>query len=1137
MTHYDFHALLEPYEYQYLICDILQIREKVTLEVYKEGRDQGIDGSFISSDGRTVVQAKRYGTNFASLWRTLKAEELPKVKLLKPDRYILAVSMDFTPAQKQKIAELFEGFILSTSDIITQSDINLLFEKPEYHSVQMAYPKLWYASFQVMQKAFDSVVHAGYHIESRYELSEAIQQAALYVPTRQYRRSIENWNRSKVLLITGVPGIGKTSMARVLALSYLHGHDTGGYVWVHSIQEVYEHWDDAERVVFILDDFWGSIFREEHTNQEETRLVKLIQRIAGGKEDKRLILTTREYILQQGYKRHPELESVINQYACVCSLEGYNESERASILYKHLYASGLSYDYVEYLYLHSEEIVFHKSYDPRILALFLSNIKPESSPHDYLCELLEHFDSPTAFWEGVFTKLSADAQTVAVLLMISSPPTTYDCMSLCYDKYVAFSDRSYFPKKLSECISELEKTLIITHYDEDLEQVTMHFRVPAVQDFLYARLQDNAVKYVQQLLGYCCFFNQYAFLYRHLSRYCSDNTVDYLAEALIANYDSASNSMYDYYEIDDYGAMDKDYLSSINLSRFHNLLTLYDRHKTPLLKAFLESAASGFFPAVTTGSTEEMYYDLWNLPSILSRMKGLGLSVPTNDVVSTFCKHAFSLHHVSALQYFEQVYPEDYKSICLPFFDAYSKAANERLLAEVGFLQDMFMDYELDTLVDSAEIIYNEFGWDFSDEFETELYLLAEREPPGSDHDVPAHNRLETMYDRIQNSFLQTQQEHSWILGPEENQPETDSIINLIKKPDISEALKADILSGVNENNSYINRYMNSGEDLMFYTQMMSRHGCEVLPERESDFLLFTVLGCCGEDESLFVKLLHLLSLCYPVFMYKLRPVTRKATLYEEPDLKEFFEDVKLRSVFEENFTVQDGQWVRFIHIPIFILAYVMHTAHTFRFESDILAYDSIFPENDPFFRVVENSGLEKTLHEYRSEYSRYPFSNVSWRACMYRLYEELDTWSFNREFVYPAMKELVADLTEDGAENEVLSYISYIELQLLYDQESALWHLVYSTDDYTDLAESLSIIDVDYGVSISDSAAEKLKESKIEGGIHWDSSTGYLLEKLRDTELLSQLIDIKKIKADLAALHAVYQKFCEGDFSSIFTA
>ena len=56
MSNYDFHALLEPLEFQDLVCDIVQLRDAIFLETYKEGRDSGIDGSYTDNTQKIIVQ-------------------------------------------------------------------------------------------------------------------------------------------------------------------------------------------------------------------------------------------------------------------------------------------------------------------------------------------------------------------------------------------------------------------------------------------------------------------------------------------------------------------------------------------------------------------------------------------------------------------------------------------------------------------------------------------------------------------------------------------------------------------------------------------------------------------------------------------------------------------------------------------------------------------------------------------------------------------------------------------------------------------------------------------------------------------------------------------------------------------------
>ena len=385
MPNYDFHALLEPLEFQDLVCDIVQLRDGIFLETYKEGRDSGIDGLYTDGTRKIIVQAKRYQQDFKRLFRELQNSELPKVRKLKPDRYILGVSMDFLPEEKEKIRELFEGYIISTSDILSRKDINRLLREPKYKRIELAYPKLWLPSITVLKKTLKESVHGAAYKESAEELKEAIKASKVFVPTRIYRKALHKWSQNNVIVISGEPGVGKTTMAYLLALAYLQPDNLDGFIWANSIHDVYAMLDDEQKQVIILDDFWGSIFHDDYTRRnDENRLDKLIRRIIESNGNKRLILTTREYILQQGLQQHPALKETLDCYALICTMEEYGEDEKASILFRHLYASNIEYEYVEHLFAKCNWIVNRKNYNPRVLAIFLAKEPDKNcSPQDY----------------------------------------------------------------------------------------------------------------------------------------------------------------------------------------------------------------------------------------------------------------------------------------------------------------------------------------------------------------------------------------------------------------------------------------------------------------------------------------------------------------------------------------------------------------------------------------------------------------------------------------------------------------------------------------------------------------------------------------------------------------------------------
>ena len=142
MPDYDF-QILQPNEFEHFTRDLLQKKEGVLIESFTPGRDRGIDLRFSKVKGNnTIVQAKRYKD-----YRTLKSvltKEVPKVKALKPSRYILSTSVGLTPDNKTEIYNLFFPYIKDTLDILGKDELNNLLG--QYPDIEKQYYKLWLGS-------------------------------------------------------------------------------------------------------------------------------------------------------------------------------------------------------------------------------------------------------------------------------------------------------------------------------------------------------------------------------------------------------------------------------------------------------------------------------------------------------------------------------------------------------------------------------------------------------------------------------------------------------------------------------------------------------------------------------------------------------------------------------------------------------------------------------------------------------------------------------------------------------------------------------------------------------------------------------------------------------------------------------
>ncbi|EHL04835.1 hypothetical protein HMPREF0322_04510 [Desulfitobacterium hafniense DP7] len=256
---YDFHRQLEWMDFQNLARDAIQIREGILFESFKEGKDSGIDGRFCSAEGTVILQAKRYG-EYKALKKNLK-EEVKKVEKLQPKRYILVVSITLNKEQKSELIQLFQGYIKQPGDLVSSNDLNNYLGHPLYKDVVRNYPKLWAAGGAVLQELMRGAINSSVVEESRRQFALAKEARETFVATRIYHEAVNMVEKQNCVVISGQPGAGKSTLARIMALYYIEVMHFDEFVWTTSSVEKLMNLDIPERKqVFVVDDIWGQVF-------------------------------------------------------------------------------------------------------------------------------------------------------------------------------------------------------------------------------------------------------------------------------------------------------------------------------------------------------------------------------------------------------------------------------------------------------------------------------------------------------------------------------------------------------------------------------------------------------------------------------------------------------------------------------------------------------------------------------------------------------------------------------------------------------------------------------------------------------------------------------------------------------------
>jgi hypothetical protein len=414
---YDFHQL-SPHDLEILVRDLLQAEWGVTLESFKAGRDGGVDLRYARGPHNLAVQVKHYvKTGLPGLLRDLKAEA-SKVATLKPTRYLLATSVPLSPANKQAIAEIFGG-TLAIADVLGQEDLNNLLGR--HGDIEQKHYKLWLASRAVLDRVLNSDVLT----QTEFQVEKVHATIRRNVRSAAFPKALEILDRDRVVIISGAPGVGKTTLANML----LYRHMEVGWEPVvirNDIAEGQKLFQRGRSQIFYFDDFMGATFLGDRATgllRNEDRAISDFIDMVRAAPNARLILTTREHIFGQAVAASERLRQAgLDSHKIVLHIGDYSLGQKAQILYNHLYFSDLPDAYKDAL-LASDfylEIVKHPKFNPRLIEWLSSfNRIKAIPPNRYTAFVRDLLRDPSEVWLHAYEQQLSDAGRSLLLALYS----------------------------------------------------------------------------------------------------------------------------------------------------------------------------------------------------------------------------------------------------------------------------------------------------------------------------------------------------------------------------------------------------------------------------------------------------------------------------------------------------------------------------------------------------------------------------------------------------------------------------------------------------------------------------------------------------------------------------------------------
>ncbi|SDC23344.1 restriction endonuclease [Pedobacter soli] len=545
---------LSPAEFEELTRDLLQQELKIHLESFSNGRDGGIDFRHCyPKSGEMIIQCKRF-KDYKSLYSKLR-DELPKLVKLKPRRYVLSTSASLTPKNKKEIFDLLKPFLKTPSDIYGKDDLNNLLGK--FPQIEKQHFKLWLSSVNILER----ILHSRIFNQSSFEEDHVKETVKLYVNNSSHTTAKDLIDHFNYVIISGAPGIGKTTLARILSYEYLaNGYEE--FVFLsESIDDAYALFREEAKQVFLFDDFLGKTFLDKKLkNNEDQRIIRFIEKIKKS-ENKILIMTTREYILAQAKLRYDMFENdAIDIAKCVIDLAQYTKVVRAKILYNHLFFANVGEDYIQEMLNGKSynKIISHPNYSPRIIqTIFTPSVLKTIPVNKFIERFLAFLDYPESIWKHVYeNQITNFSQIILANLMTLGAPIHFNNLKhqtkVFADKHAVKYGITYSEIDYNKAVRELENTFIKTERDS-IGTLIVNYLNPSVQDFLVNYFYEMP-DYLTDIFGSAIFINQFFDLFtlretsplnkkgRKSQIKLTDSQIEIIVENIVNNFDALKSS-------------------------------------------------------------------------------------------------------------------------------------------------------------------------------------------------------------------------------------------------------------------------------------------------------------------------------------------------------------------------------------------------------------------------------------------------------------------------------------------------------------------------------------------------------------------------------------------------------------------